>query len=77
MTNIEQGTVPEHDHHQLAGEPNQEFSGLNSRESEQCEPLPCESFRASEAIMEQVERCELGAVEGLSLGRLQLQTILR
>ena len=27
--------------------------------------------------MEQVERCELGAIEGPSLGRLQLQTILQ
>ena len=27
--------------------------------------------------MEQVERCELDAIEGLSLGRLQLQTMLR
>ena len=73
MTKIEQGTVPEYDHNQLAGESNQEPRGLNSHESEErCDPLPCDSSRANEVTMEQVERCELGAIEGPSLGRLQL-----
>ena len=74
MTKIEQGTVPQYGHHQLAGEPNQEPRGLNSHENvERCDPLPRESSRASEVTMEQAERCELDAIEGLSLGRLQLQ----
>ena len=64
-------------HHQLAGESNQECRGLNSRESEErCDPLPREFSRANEVTMEQVERCELDAIEGPSLGRLQLQTML-
>ena len=76
MTTIERETFPEYDHHQLAGgEPNQVCYGLNSRESEErCDPLPRESSRANEVTMEQVERCELGAIEGPSLGRLQLQS---
>ena len=78
MTKIEQGTLPEYDHHQLAGESNQETRGLNSRESEErCDPLPSESSRANEVTMEQVERCELGAIEGPSLGRQQIQTLLQ
>ena len=65
MTAIEQETFPEYDHHQLAGELNQECRGLNSRESEErCDPLPRESSRANEVTMEQVERRELGAIEG-------------
>ena len=65
VTAIEQGTIPEYDHHQLAGESNQECRGLNSRESEErCDPLPRESSRANEVTMEQVERRELGAIEG-------------
>ena len=48
----------------IAGESNQECHGLNSRESEErCDPLPRESSRANEVAMEQVERCELGAIE--------------
>ena len=78
VTAIEQGTIPEYDHHQLAGESNQECRGLNSRESEErCDPLPRESSRANEVTMEQVERCELDAIEGPSLGRLQSQTMLQ
>ena len=78
MTKIEQGTLPEYDHHQLAGESNQETRGLKSRESEErCDPLPRESSRANEVTMEQVERCELGAIEGPSLGRQQTQTLLQ
>ena len=78
MTAIEQGTFPEYDHHQLAGGSNQECRGLNSHESEErCDPLPRESSRANEVAMEQAERCELGAIEGPSLGRLQLQAMLR
>ena len=53
-------------------------TGLNSRESEErCDRLPRESSRANEVTMEQVERCELDAIEGPSLGRLQLQTMLQ
>ena len=75
-TTIERETFPEYDHHQLAGETNQEFYGLNSRESEgRCDPLPPESSRANEVTMEQAGRCELGAIEGPSLGRVRLQTI--
>ena len=77
MTAIEQGTFPEYDHHQTAGESNQECRGLNSHESEErCDRLPRESSRANEVTMEQVERRELDAIEGPSLGRLQLQTLL-
>ena len=78
MTTSEREIFPEYDHHQLAGESNQECYGLNSRESEErCDPLPRESSRANEVTMEQVERCELDAIEGPSLGRLQLQTMLQ
>ena len=42
-----------------------------------CGPLPRESSRANEVTMEQAERCELDAIEGPSLGRLQLQTMLQ
>ena len=78
MTAIERETFPEYDHHQLAGESNLECHGLNSRESEErCDPLPREPSCANEVIMEQVERCELDATEGPSLGRLQLQTMLQ
>ena len=39
VTAIEQGTFPEYNHRQLAGESNQEFRGLNSHESEErCDP---------------------------------------
>ena len=76
MTKIEQGIVPEHDHHQFAGESNQETRGLNSHESvERCDLLPRESSRANEVTMEQAGRCELDAIEGPSLGRVRLQTI--
>ena len=79
MTKIEQGTtVPEYDHHQLAGESNQETRGLNSHGSvARCDLLPRESL-ANEVTMEQFERCELDAIEGPSLGRrLQTQTMLQ
>ena len=70
MTAIEQETFLEYDHHQLAGELNQECRGLNSRESEErCDPLPYVTSRASEVTMEQAERCELDAIEGLSYRR--------
>ena len=78
MTKIEQGTVPEYDHHQLAGESNQETRGLNSHGSvECCDLLPREPSRANEVTMGQFERCELDAIEGPSLGRLQTQTMLQ
>ena len=78
VTAIERGTFLEYDHHQLAGESNQECHGSNSRESEErCDPLPRESSRANEVTMEQVGRSELGAIESPSLGRLQLQTMLQ
>ena len=67
MTAIEQGTFPEYNHRQLAGESNQECRGLNSHESEErCDPATHESSRANEVTMEQVERCELNAIEGPS-----------
>ena len=78
ITTTERGIFPEYDHHQLAGEPNQVCYGLDSRESEErCDPLPLESSRANEVTMEQVKRFELDAIEGLSLGRLQLPTMLQ
>ena len=78
MTKSEQGTVPEYDHHQLAGESNQETRGLNSHGSaERCDLLPRASSRANEVTMEQFERGELDAIEGPSLGRLQTQTMLQ
>ena len=71
MTTIERETFSEYYHHQLAGESNQVCYGLNNRESEErCDPLPLESSRANEVTMEQVERCELDAIKGPSLGRL-------
>ena len=77
MTKIAQGTVPEYDHHQLAGGSNQETRGLNSHGSvERCDLLPRESL-ANEVTMEQFERCELDAIEGPSLGRLQTQMLLQ
>ena len=67
MTAIEGETFPEYDHHQLAGESNQEHHGLKSRESKgRLDPLPRESSRVNEVTMEQAERCELGAIEGPS-----------
>ena len=78
MTKIAQGTVPEYDHHQLAGESNQETRGLNSHESvERCDLLPRASSRADEVTMEQFERGELDAIEGPSLGRQQTQMMLQ
>ena len=78
MTKIAQGTVPEYDHHQLAGESNQETRGLNSHESvERCDLLPRASSRANEVTMEQFERGELDAIEGPSLGRQQTQMMLQ
>ena len=68
-TAIEQGTFPEYDHHRIAGGSNQECRGLNSHEGEgRCDPLPRASSRANEVTMEQVERCELGAIVVVTAG---------
>ena len=53
LTAIERETFPEYDHHQLAGESNQETRGLNSHGSvERCDLLSREPSRANEVIME-------------------------